>query len=99
MSATRIKLPREKFSAWAHKQAPSCPSPLEMTRIVRDEQGNVHTPNGYLSKEAYEQTRAANPHVALPEHSAIPFFDELNDSDDFAFHRMSDDGGPEVSIQ
>jgi hypothetical protein len=68
MSATRIK----RHSDWAHKNGSQL---LEMTRIARDLDGYVHTPNGFLSREGYEECRLAHPEVALPAHSALPLLD------------------------
>lgn len=54
---------------------------LEMRRLLRDLDGYVHSPCGFLSRERYEKVRAAHPDRGFPAYKDIPLMTDLSDGD------------------
>lgn len=52
-----------------------------MRRLLRDADGFVHTPRGYISGESYDKMREANPNFQYPLRSDIPLMSDLSDDD------------------
>lgn len=50
---------------------PILPLPEPQIALRRDRDGYVHTPVGFLSRDAYERVRRDNPDLALPAHEEI----------------------------
>ncbi len=50
-------------------------------RLLRDLDGYVHSPCGFLSPKRYEQMRAEHPERNFPAHEDIPLMSSLTDAD------------------
>jgi hypothetical protein len=64
--------------------------PTQARRLLRDLDGYVHSPCGFLSKNRYEKMRAEHPDRNFPEHKDIPLMSELSEDD---LNRWYTDGG------
>jgi hypothetical protein len=54
---------------------------LPPRRLLRDLDGYVHSPCGFLSQKRYERMRAEHPGHNFPEYAAIPLMSELTEDD------------------
>jgi hypothetical protein len=64
--------------------------PTQQRRLLRDLDGYVHSPGGFLSQKRYEKLRAEHPERNFPPHADIPLMSELSDAD---LQRWYTDGG------
>jgi hypothetical protein len=54
---------------------------IEMRRLLRDADGFVHTPRGYIAGEGYDHMRDAHPEQHYPRREDIPLMSDLADDD------------------
>jgi hypothetical protein len=59
-------------------------------RLLRDLDGYVHSPSGFLSAKRYDRVRAEHPDRNFPERETIPLMSDLSDDD---LNRWYTDGG------
>jgi hypothetical protein len=50
-------------------------------RLLRDLDGYVHSPCGFLTAKRYDQVRAENPERHFPAREDIPLMSDLTDED------------------
>jgi hypothetical protein len=53
----------------------------EPRRLLRDLDGYIHTPSGFVSARRYDDLRAKFPERQFPERESIPLMNELSDDD------------------
>lgn len=92
MSALRIKRKiRRVRPAWQqrvdeiarqiHQHEGADPVPTTLLMLLRDLEGYVHTPRGYMPEAGYHQCREKNPDVGLPRYEDIPLMTALSPGD------------------